>query len=93
MVKNKLELLHEENLRLIKEYNLKVGDCLKLVDVDKIRRPTLPLNNVKNGDIFTISAINKFWGWICFKESEQLPQDVKSILSGFELMKGGNLKR
>jgi len=86
-----IEELHEENLKLIREHSLKAGDTFKMINKDLMVRSTLPLNSVKNGDIFTISHINKYYGWILFKETEQLPQDVKTILKGMVKieLKGG----
>lgn len=67
------------NFELIKKYNLKVGDKLKLKEKCYYHL---------KGDIFTISHIHKLYGWITFKETEQLPQEVEKILNLIEL-KGG----
>lgn len=74
----KIENTHKENFSLIRKNNLKVGSVLKL-KIDYLY--------FKKGDLFKISFIHSLYGWVSFKETEQLPQDVKEILNILNLKK------
>ena len=63
--------IHKRNFELIKKHNLKVGNELSLIK---------DFEGFKKGEIFKIGLINSFYGWVCFKETERLPQDVEGIL-------------
>lgn len=67
---------HKRNLELIKKYDLKVGDKFKL---------RKSLINLKVGEEVTIKHIHSLYGWILFKESEQLSQEVRNLLNSIEL--------
>lgn len=73
---DKIEHIHKLNKNLIAVYNLKKGIKLKL---------KTPYGNLKE---VTIKHIHKLYGWILLEETEQLPQEVKKLLSLIEL-KGG----
>ena len=71
-----MEETHKTNLELIKKYNLKVGDKFKLKE---------DYYYLKKGEVVTISQIHSLYGWILFKETEQLPQEVEKLLNLFGL--------
>lgn len=77
---NKIEETHKNNFRLIKKYNLKVGDKLEL-HKELISRKYYV--NVKS-DYVTISHIHSLFGWILLKETEQLPQEAEQLLKFIE---------
>ena len=83
------EEIHKKNFELINKYSLKVSDRIKVINKNKMVSVTLPLFNIKNNDVYTISCINKYYGWITFKETEQLPQDAETLFNGCIKLKGG----
>ena len=69
--------IHRSNFDLINKHKLVIGSRLKLKD---------DVLGYLSGDIFMIECINPFYGWIKLK-SDCFPQDVKSILKIFEVIK------
>ena len=74
---------HKRNFKLIDEYKFALGDKLKLKEDYKF---------FKKGDVFIIKWINTFYGWIIFKETEQLPQEVEKILNLIDIEEFKRLK-
>ncbi len=81
-----IEETHKENKKLILEYGLKVGKKYILKE---------SVYSFAIGSVFTISHIHSLYGWVLFKETEQLPQEVSKLIKLFKLkkeVKGGNKK-
>lgn len=67
-----MEKIHQENLKLISENNICVGDIFELV---------VEYNGIKSGMKFKINHIHNLYGWILFEETTQLPQEVFKLLN------------
>lgn len=68
----KIKQIHKENLKLISENNICVGDIFELV---------VDYNGIKSGMKFNINHIHNLYGWILFEETTQLPQEVSNLLN------------
>lgn len=68
----KIKQIHQENLKLISENNICVGDIFELV---------VDYNGIKSGMKFKINHIHSLYGWILFEETTQLPQEVFKLLN------------
>ena len=83
----KIKEKHKKNNELIKKFKIEVGDKIKLKK--DYRHNTYLLN--KNS-IFTISSIHSLFGWIGFKETEQLPQEVLKIFNLIDIKEFNKMK-
>jgi len=80
---SKIDKIHKSNLKLIEEYKFYIGNKVKLKKDFK---------SFKKGEVFTISWVNNIYGWITFKETEQLPQEVAKILDLIDIEEFTRLK-
>ena len=71
----------ENNLKVINDIGLNDGYMLRLKK-DFLRNGYV---YAKKGTVFTIKHIHSYYGWITFKETEQLPQGAKDIMDLFEI--------
>ena len=75
-LKMTIEKIHKENKRLNLKFNIKIGDKFKLKK---------DISNFKKGDFVTIKQIHSSFGWVLFKETEQLPQETLKLFDFIEL--------